>query len=131
MNTKITQCVQSHFQLARLTVRKKCVRSLNGLQPTSQKNISKQSIQNTALHFFLVDKPGSNAQRLGVHYGKLNKLTKKHSGSLPSFEQALERAAHCCSKSKLDKRSGFWQVELTKGAQDPSAFIAGNGQVLK
>ena len=27
---------------------------------------------------FLVDKPGSNAKRLVVHYGKLNKLTKKH-----------------------------------------------------
>ena len=33
---------------------------------------------------FVVDKPGSNAKRLVVHYGKLNKLTKKHSGSLPS-----------------------------------------------
>ena len=53
---------------------------------------------------FLVDKPGSNAKRLVVHYGKLNKLTKKHSGSLPSLEQALERAAHCRFKSKLDKR---------------------------
>ena len=66
---------------------------------------------------FLVDKPGSNAKKLVVHNGKLNKLTKKHSGSLPSLEQALERAAHCCFKSKLDKRSGFWQVELTKRAQ--------------
>ena len=26
---------------------------------------------------FLVDKPGGNAKRLVVHYGKLNKLTKK------------------------------------------------------
>ena len=60
---------------------------------------------------FLVDKPGSNAKRLVVHYGKLNKLTKKHSGSLPSLEQALERAAHCRFKSKLDKRSrsGKWR----------------------
>ena len=56
---------------------------------------------------------------------------KKHSGSLPSLEQALERAAHCRFKSKLDKRSGFWQVELTKRAQDLSAFIAPNGQVFK
>ena len=80
---------------------------------------------------FLVDKPGSNAKRLVVHYGKLNKLTKKHSGSLPSLEQALERAAPCRFKSKLDKPSGFWQVELTKQAQDLSAFIAPNGQVFK
>ena len=80
---------------------------------------------------FLVDKPGSNAKRLVVHYRKLNKITKKHRGSLPSLEQALERAAHCRFKSKLDKRSGFWLVELTKRAQDPSTFIAPNGQVFK
>ena len=80
---------------------------------------------------FLVDKPGSNAKRLVVLSGKLNKLTKKHSGSLPSLEQALERAAHCRFKSELDKRSGFWQVELTKRAQDLSAFTDPNGQVFK
>ena len=55
---------------------------------------------------FLVDKLVSNAKRLVVHYGKIiNKLTKEHSRSLPSLEQALERAAHCCYKSKFDKRS--------------------------
>ena len=80
---------------------------------------------------FPVDKPGSIAKRLVVHYRKLNMLTKKHSGSLPSLEQALERAAHCRLKSNLDKRSGFWQVELIKRAQDLSAFIALNGQVFK
>ena len=81
---------------------------------------------------FLVDKPGSNAKRLVVHYGKLNKLTKKkNSVSLPSLEQALQRPAHCRFKSKLDKRSGFWQVELTKRAPDLSAFFAPNGQVFK
>ena len=80
---------------------------------------------------FLVDKPGSNAKRLVVHYRKLNKLTKKYSGGLPSLEQALETAAHCHFKSKLDKRSGLRKVELTKRAQDLSAFIAPNGQVFK
>ena len=80
---------------------------------------------------FLVDKAGSNTKRLVVHYGKLKKLTKKQSGSLPSLEQALKRAALCRFKSKLDKRSVFWQVELTKRAQDLSAFIAPNGQVFQ
>ena len=80
---------------------------------------------------FFVDKPGSNAKRLVVHYGKLNKRTKKHSRSLPSLEQALERAAHCPFKSELDKGSCFWQMDLTKGAQDLSALIAPNGQVFK
>ena len=55
----------------------------------------------------MVDKLGSNTKSLVVHYRKLNKPTRKHSGSLPILEQALERAAHCCCKSKLDKRSGF------------------------
>ena len=47
------------------------------------------------------------------------------------MEQALDGAAHCRFKSQLDKRSGFWQVELTKRAQDLSVFIAPNGQVFK
>ena len=80
---------------------------------------------------FLVDIPGSSAKRLVVHYGKLNKLTKRHSRTLPSLERALERASACPSKSKLEKRSGFWQVKLTKRAEDLSAFVAPNGQVFK
>ena len=80
---------------------------------------------------FLVDKPGRNAKRLVVHYGKLNELTKKLSRSPPSLEEELEGAAHCRYKSKLDKRSGLSQVKLTKRAQDLSAFVAPNGQVFK
>ena len=79
----------------------------------------------------LVDKPGSNGKRLVVHYRKLKKLAQKHSGSLQSLEQALERTGHCRYTSKLDKRSGFWKVGLTKRAQDLSAFIAPKGQVFK
>ena len=32
---------------------------------------------------------------------------------------------------QIGKGSGFWEVELTKRAQDLSAFIAPNGQFLK
>ena len=79
---------------------------------------------------FVADKPGSNAKILVVNYGKLNNLTKKHSRTVPSSKQALERAAHCRFKSKLDERSCFWQVESTKGAENLSAFIPANGQVF-
>ena len=79
----------------------------------------------------LVDKPGSNAKWRVVDYGKLYQLTKKHSGTLSGLEQAPKRAAHCGYKFKFDKRSGFWQVELTKRAHDLSAFVAPNGQVFK
>ena len=57
---------------------------------------------------FLVNKPGGSVKRLVVYYGKLNKLAKGHSRTLPSLERALQRASACWYKSKLDKRSGFW-----------------------
>ena len=65
--------------------------------------------------YFLVDKPGSSAERLLVHYGKLDKLTNRLPGIIPSLEGALERASACRYKSKLDKQSGFWNVNLTNG----------------
>ena len=66
-----------------------------------------------------------------VHYGKLNKLTKRHSGTFSIFERALGRASACWYKSNLDKRRGFRHVQLTKGAADLSAFVAQKGQFLK
>ena len=62
---------------------------------------------------FLVAKPGSTAMRLVVDYGEVNKKTENHSGSMPNMENTLERIAKCRFKTKMDKRSGFWQVDLT------------------
>ena len=62
--------------------------------------------------FFMVAKPGSTAMRLVVDYGEVNKKTKNHSGSIPNMENTLERIAKCRFKTKMDKRIGFWQVDL-------------------
>ena len=43
-----------------------------------------------------------------------NKKTQNHSGSIPNMENTLERIAKCRFKTKMDKRSGFWQVDLTR-----------------
>ena len=67
---------------------------------------------------FLVAKPGSTAKRLVVDYGELNKKTLNHSGSIPNMESTLEKMASCRYKTKMDKRSGFWQVDLTPNAQE-------------
>ena len=64
---------------------------------------------------FLVDKAGG-ARRMAVAYQRTNAMTKNHRGSIPLIENTFERMAKCPFKSKLDCRSGFWQVELTKGA---------------
>ena len=80
---------------------------------------------------FLVAKPGSTALRLVVDYGEVNKKAQNHSGSNPNMENTLERIAKCRYKTKMDKRSGFWQVDLTAAAQELLAFITPKGRVFK
>ena len=80
---------------------------------------------------FLVAKPGSTALHLVVDYGEVNKKTQNHSGSIPNMENTLERIAKCRYKTKMDKRSGFWQVDLTAAAQELLAFITPKGRVFK
>ena len=43
----------------------------------------------------------------------------------------MESAADCKFKTKMDKRSGFWQVDLTERAKDMMAFITPQGRVFK
>ena len=80
---------------------------------------------------FLVAKPGSTAKQLVVDYGEPNKKTLNHSGSIPNMESTLEKIASCHYKTKMDKRSGFWQVDLTPSAQELLAFITPQGRVFK
>ena len=79
----------------------------------------------------LVAKPGSTAKRLVVDYGELNKKTLDHSGSIPNMESTLEKIASYRYKTKMDKRSGFWQVDLTPNAEELRAFITAQGRVFK
>ena len=76
-------------------------------------------------------KPGSTAKRLVVDYGELNKKTLNHSGSIPNMESTLEKIASRRYKTKMDKRSGFWQVDLTPNTQQLLAFITPQGRVFK
>ena len=76
-------------------------------------------------------KPGSTAKRLVVDYGELNKTTLNHSESIPNMESTLEKIASCRCKAKMDKRSGFWQVDLMPNAQELLAFITPQGRVFK
>ena len=80
---------------------------------------------------FPVAKPGSTAKRRVVDYRELNKKTLHHSGSIPNMESTLEKIASCRYKTKMDKRSGFWQVDLTPNTQEPFAFITPQGRVFK
>ena len=79
---------------------------------------------------FLVAKPASTAKRLLVDYGELDKKTLNHSGSIPDIESTLEKIASCRYKTKMDKPSGFRQVDLTLNAQEHRAFISPQQRVF-
>ena len=66
-----------------------------------------------------------------MDYGELNKKALNHSGCIPNMESTLEKIASCRYKTKMDKRSGFWQVDLTPNAQELLAFITPQGRVFK
>ena len=80
---------------------------------------------------FLVAKPRSTAKRLPVDYGVLNKKMLNHSGSIPNMEATLEKIASCRYRTKMDKRSGCWQVDLTPNAQELLALITPQGSLFK
>jgi len=80
---------------------------------------------------FLVDKKDSKTRRMVGKYMKLNMMTKPHAGYLPNMEEMIENLAKKRYKSKLDLRSGFWQVGLTKRAKELTAFTIPNGRCFR
>ena len=80
---------------------------------------------------FLVDKKDSKTRRMVINFGKLNSRTKPHAAYLPNMEQLVESLAKCKYKSKLDMRSGFWQVGLSERAKDLCAFCLPSGRCLR
>ena len=80
---------------------------------------------------FLVAKPGSTAMRLVVDSGEVNRKTQNHSRSIPNMANTQERIAKCRFKTKMDKRSAFWQVDLTRAAQQLLAVVTRKGRVFR
>ena len=66
-----------------------------------------------------------------MDYGELNKKMLHHPGSIPNMESILEKIASCRYKTKIDKRSGFWQVDLMPNGQELLAFITPQERVFK
>ena len=79
----------------------------------------------------VVAKPGSTAMRLVADCGEVNKKTQNNSRSIPNMKKTLEGIAKCRFKTKMDKRSGFWNVDLTRAAQELLAFVTPKGCVFR
>ena len=80
---------------------------------------------------FLVPKKDSKVNRMVIQYRKLNARCKPHAGFLPNMEAMVESLSKCRYKSKMDMRSGFWQVGVTPRARDLSAFCLPSGRILR
>ena len=80
---------------------------------------------------FLVDKKDSKTRRMVIQFRKLNSRTKAHAAFLPNMEQMVESLAKCRYKSKLDMRSGFWQVGLSDRAKDLCTFCISSGRCFR
>ena len=67
-------------------------------------------------------KPGSTAIRLVVGCGGVNKKPWNHSGRIQNMQNTLDGIATWQFQTKMNKRSGFWQVDLTRAAPDLLPF---------
>ena len=47
------------------------------------------------------------------------------------MQNTLDRITKCRFKTKMDKRSGFWQVDVTGAAQELLAFVTHKARVLR
>ena len=66
-----------------------------------------------------------------MDYGELNRKTLNHSGSIPNMESTRQKIASGRYKTKMDKLSGLWQVDLTPNDQELLAFITPQKRVFK
>ena len=64
------------------------------------------------------------------HYSPVQN-TLNHFGSIHNMETTLVKIASCRKNTKMDKRSGPWQVDLTPNAQELLAVINHEGRGLK
>ncbi len=74
----------------------------------------------------LVSKPGGSV-RLCIDYRELNKASKTDAYPLPRVDSCIDTVGKARYITKLDLLKGFWQVPLTKRAQELSCFVTMGG----
>lgn len=57
-----------------------------------------------------------------MNYHKLNAITRKDAYLLPPIKYSLDALSNAKWFSTLDLISGYWQVEMSKEAQEKTAF---------
>ena len=58
-------------------------------------------------------------------------MTQNHSGNIPTMVNTLGGIIKCRCTTKMDKRSGFWQVDPARSAKELLAFVTPEGRVFR
>ncbi|CAF3544285.1 unnamed protein product [Rotaria sp. Silwood1] len=99
----------------------------NIIQELFQSGLIRQSYSNYAAPAMLVPKK-DNTWRMVVDYKKLNNITIKDNHPLPNMEQTIQILGGGYKFfSKLDMKSGFWQIPIKEEDKHKTAFITPDG----
>ncbi|CAF1219672.1 unnamed protein product [Rotaria sp. Silwood1] len=97
------------------------------IQELLQSSLIRKSYSNYAAPALLVPKK-ENTWRMVVDYKKLNNITVKDNHPLPNREQTIQILGGGYQFfSKLDMKSGFWQVPIKEEDKHKTAFITPDG----
>ena len=89
-------------------------------------NIAEPCSSSWASPCLLVSKP-DNTYRPCTDFRKVNNITKPDVFPLPRMEDCIDQVGSATYVSKFDLLKGYWQVPLSKRAQEICAFITPSG----
>ena len=86
-----------------------------------QKGLIKRSNSPYNAAVLFAPKP-DGSWRFCVDYRQLNKITRRNAYPIPLIDQMLDRLRGAKYYTKVDLRSGFWQIPIKKGDTHKTAF---------
>ena len=95
-----------------------------------EKQLIRKSQSEYAAPHFYVDKPETpttGEYRAVTDFRALNAVTVKNKYPLPRADQLFDRLAHAKYFSKIDLRTGFYQILIAEADRHKTAFITSQG----
>lgn len=91
--------------------------------------ISKSQSQYAAPHFYVEkpETPTTGEYRAVTDFRRLNAITLKNKYPLPRADQLFDRLAHAKYFTKIDLRTGFYQILISEADRHKTAFTTGQG----
>ena len=69
----------------------------------------------------------AHTYRFCIDFRKVNGVARTDSYPIPRVDDCIDKIGHAKYVSKFDLMKGYWQVPLSRQAQELSAFVTRNG----